>query len=404
MRLALLVCVLVAWAVPAATTSPATVRNGFIVYVHEAPRHPYPVGIWFVLDENMWTQQRVPFSREYTSSPHWSADGRRLVFRRESGVYAATYVPTLLPVPSFLRPRRIARLTTVDSLDWSPDGTSVVLAMNTRPRDRRFCTDLYTMRATGSELRRLTATPTCEANPAWSPDGLEIAFERADRVTTKIVIVDVLGRSPRTLGEGTFPAWARDGRSLGFLTREAIVIIDATTGSAERTLKPDLRFDTLEKGLAWSPDGARLVHGFHDLGEAKPVTHLAVIDADGTNSSRLTQQDTFPDMQPDWQPICDVYGTDGDDVLTGTPGDDLICALRGNDRIRAGGGDDTVLGGDGSDSIVGGPGADRLFGAAGDDRLYARDGEADVVNGGPGRDRLWSDDVDTVSEVEDRRG
>jgi Ca2+-binding RTX toxin-like protein len=182
------------------------------------------------------------------------------------------------------------------------------------------------------------------------------------------------------------------------------VIIDVSTGSVQRTLKPDLPYDTLEKGLAWSPDGAQLVHGFHDLGEAKPVTHLAIIDADATNSFRLTQQDTFPDMEPDWQPICTVYGTDGDDVLTGTPGDDLICGLRGNDRIRAGAGNDTVLGGDGSDSIVGGPGADRLFGAAGSDRVYARESEADVVNGGPGADRVWVDEIDTVVEVEDRRG
>jgi dipeptidyl aminopeptidase/acylaminoacyl peptidase len=404
MRLALVVCVVAAWAVPAATSSPATARNGFIVYVHEAPRHPYPVGIWFVLDENMWTQQRLPFAREYTSSPHWSADGRRLVFRRESGVYTARYVPTLLPVPSFARPQRIARLAAVDSLDWSPDGTSVVLAMDARPRRRRSCTDIYTMRANGSDLRRLTTTATCETNPAWSPDGLEIAFERADEMTTKIAIVDVLGRNPRTLGEGTSPAWAPDGRSLALLTREAIVIIEVSTGLVQRTLKPDLPYDTLEKGLAWSPDGARLVHGFHDLGEAKPVTHLAIIDADGTNSFRLTQQDTFPDMEPDWQPICDVNGTDGDDVLTGTPGDDLICALRGDDRIRAGAGNDTILGGDGNDRIHGGDGSDRLFGAAGNDRLYALDGMPDVANGGPGRDRFWGDQVDTVSEIEVRFG
>ena len=138
--------------------------------------------------------------------------------------------------------------------------------------------------------------------------------------------------------------------------------------------------------------------------ETFPAHSLAVIDADGTDSFQLTPQDTFPDMEPDWQPICTLYGTNGDDVLTGTPGDDLICGLRGNDIIRAGLGDDTVLGGDGNDIIQGRGGSDRLFGAAGDDRLYALDGLPDVVNGGPGRDRFWGDQVDTVSEVEDRRG
>jgi dipeptidyl aminopeptidase/acylaminoacyl peptidase len=276
--------------------------------------------------------------------------------------------------------------------------------MAPRRLERRFCTELYTMRTDRSELRRLTVTTACEANPAWSPDGLKIAFEQEGEETTEIVVVSHLGADRRVVGEGLFPAWSPDGRWLAFLTRDAIEIVDATTGSVQRTLTPDLRYDRLENGLAWAPDGARLVHGFRDLVETKPVTHLAVIDADGTDSVQLTPQDTHPDREPDWQPICDVYGTDDDDVLTGTPGDDLICALRGDDRIRAGGGNDTVLGGDGNDSLVGGAGADRLFGAAGYDRVYARDNEADVVNGGPGRDRLWGDEVDTVSEVEDRRG
>jgi hypothetical protein len=325
------------------------------------------------------------------------------MYVRPSGTYVADIAPTGTG-GAVIRNRRIARIYTELGLDWSPDGTSIVLAMDPRPRDRRSCADLYTMRTDGGLPRRITTTATCEANPAWSPDGLEIAFEQEDAVTTKIIVADPQGRDRRTLGEGTFPAWSPDGRSRAFLTRESIAIVDVATGSVQRTLTPDLRYDRLENGLTWSPDGMRLAHGFRDLQETFPLTHLAVIDADGINSFRLTPLDTFPDMEPDWQPICDVYGTDGDDMLTGTPGDDLICGLRGNDRIRAGTGNDTVLGGDGADSIVGGPGADRLFGAAGNDRLYARDTEPDVVNGGPGSDRLSGDDVDTVSEVEDRRG
>ncbi|HET9437043.1 MAG TPA: hypothetical protein VFO64_02495 [Gaiellaceae bacterium] len=180
--------------------------------------------------------------------------------------------------------------------------------------------------------------------------------------------------------------------------------MDSSTGALLGSLTPDLEYDRLQDGLAWSPDGTRLVHGFNDLQETKPVTHLAVIDVDGTDSFQVTPKDTFPDMEPDWQPICTVYGTDGDDVLVGTPEDDLICGLRGDDVIRGGPGDDTILAGDGNDSIHGGEGSDRLFGAAGDDRLYALDAQPDIVNGGPGRDRMWGDQDDTVTEVEERRG
>ena len=342
----------------------------------------------------------MPLGKEAAFTPRWSADGRRLLFARPSGIYAAATTGSG-PVPEIIRIRRVTRAYAEWGLDWSPDGTAVVFS---RLVHRRFCTDLYAMMADGARMRRLTASVECEQHPAWSPDGLRIAFEREGDLTTEIVISDVQGRVRRRLGEGAFPAWAPDGQSLAFLTEEAILVVDPDTGSIQRMLKPDVPYDRLENGLAWSPEGTRLVHGFHDLQETFPLTHLAVMNADGTDSFRLTTQDTFPDMEPDWQPICNLYGTDGDDVLVGTPGDDLICGLRGNDIIRAGLGDDTVLGGDGNDTIHGGGGSDRLFGAAGNDRVYALDGLPDVANGGPGRDRFWGDQVDTVSEMEDRRG
>ncbi|HJR96009.1 MAG TPA: hypothetical protein VJ807_11305 [Gaiellaceae bacterium] len=404
MRLAVLICILASWAVPAATSEPRTARNGSIVYVHQAPRNPNPLSIWVIVDESGFGIRRLFFGPKNMTSPHWSADGRRLVFQRDSGVYVATFETMRLSIPTDVPQRRIARFSIVNSVDWSPDGTSLVLAMNPHRLERRFCTELYTMRTDRSRLRRLTMTAACEANPAWSPDGLQIAFEAEGDERTEIVVVNLLGANRRVIGEGTFPAWSPDGRSLAFLTRDSIVVADAATGSVHRTLEPDVNYDELENGLTWSPDGMRLVHGFNDLTETKPVTHLAGIDVDGTDSFQLTPQDTFPDMEPDWQPVCTLYGTDGDDVLVGTPGDDLICGLRGEDVIRAGLGDDTILGGDGNDSIHGGGGSDLLFGAAGNDRVYALDGLPDVANGGPGRDRFWGDQVDTVSEVETRFG
>ena len=50
-----------------------------------------------------------------------------------------------------------------------------------------------------------------------------------------------------------------------------------------------------------------------------PLDHLALVDADGANVSQLTSTSTYRDSEPDWQPLCTQYGTNGDDVLTGTP-------------------------------------------------------------------------------------
>lgn len=369
-----------------------------IAYVHEGvDGRPH---IRVVVPGFSFATRRLQLSQEPAFGPRWSADGRRLLFARPSGIYVAETRNTG-NVVEVSRVRRISRFYTEWGVEWSPDGTSVAF---TREAERRFCTDLYTMRIDGSHQRRLTATPACEQHPAWSPDGLEIAFEHEDEVTTKIVVADLRGRNRRMLGEGTFPAWSPGGRSLAFLTTVGIAILDRQTGALEQTLMPESPYDELENGLTWSPDGERLAFGFHDPEETFPLTHLALIDAEGAGAERLTVSDTFPDSEPDWQPICTLYGTNGDDVLTGTPGDDLICGLRGDDRIRAGAGNDTILGGDGNDSIHGGGGSDLLFGAAGNDRVYALDGLPDVANGGPGRDRFWGDQVDTVSEVETKFG
>jgi Tol biopolymer transport system component len=398
MRLTLLavaaVCVIAATAAADVVQS----RSGLVAYGHrgadDRPR------IWLMLPDAYVRGRQLKLGRNGAVSPRWSGDGRRLLYATPSAIYIAE-LATTAPGGHVVRTRRVAPLYSEWGLDWSPDGTTIVY-----PQDvgTRHCTDLYTMRTDGSRARRLTSSVGCEQHPAWSPDGFEIAFEREDERRTEIVVTGVREGRQRVLGHGTFPAWSPDGRSLAFLAQETIQIVDSSTGALLGSLTPDLEYDRLQDGLAWSPDGTRLVHGFNDLQETKPVTHLAVIDVDGTDSFQVTPKDTFPDMEPDWQPICTVYGTDGDDVLVGTPEDDLICGLRGDDVIRGGPGDDTILAGDGNDSIHGGEGSDRLFGAAGDDRLYALDAQPDIVNGGPGRDRMWGDQDDTVTEVEERRG
>jgi dipeptidyl aminopeptidase/acylaminoacyl peptidase len=294
------------------------------------------------------------------------------------------------------------------AVDWSPD-TSIV-ALTKGDARKGFCTDLYTLRVGASAMQRLTATDGCEGHPAWSPDGTRIAFERQLEHETEIVVSDTNGHDAHVVGHGSFPSWSPDAHALAFLATapgefpplHEIEIVDPGKGASLSTLGPERPYGDVENGLTWSPDGLRLAFGFHDPQETFPLTHLATIDVDGSDSDRLTWITTLPDTDPDWQPLCTQYGTNGDDVLTGTPGDDVICGLRGNDRLRGLGGHDVLLGGDGDDILLGGAGDDWLFGAFGNDRIYARDGESDVVNGGPGVDRAWVDTVDQVSELERR--
>ena len=374
-------------------------RAGPIAYIHEGPAIPF--SLWVHAASAGGPFRRLRLGKANAWSPHWSSDGQRLGYLRANGIWVAD---TSDLGSHSIKTRRVAAARDAVDIDWTPDGTAMVVARG--DARNRYCSDLYAFRASEVDLARLTRSSSCERHPAWSPDGRHIAFENQFPETTDIVIADAQGNGARVVGRGSFPAWSPDARALAFLSSDQttpgheIVVVDVNTGAQQRRLTPEEPWSSVESGLSWSPDARRFVFGFLDPQETFPLDHLALINVDGADVAPLTSASTYRDSEPDWQPLCTQYGTNGDDVLTGTSGDDVICGLRGNDRLRGLGGHDVLLGGDGDDILVGGSGQDWLFGAFGNDRLYARDGEADVVNGGPGVDRAWVDTVDQVSELE----
>ncbi len=120
----------------------------------------------------------------------------------------------------------------------------------------------------------------------------------------------------------------------------------------------------------------------------------------------------------------DLYGGDGDDVLTGNSaanyfhgndGDDTIRGLGGEDNLHGGYGSDDLYAGDGDDTVYAGPdadyadggiGADAMYGDTGDDSLYgnygidvifAEEGN-DLLRGGPDLDHLHGGDGGDVCD------
>lgn len=95
-----------------------------------------------------------------------------------------------------------------------------------------------------------------------------------------------------------------------------------------------------------------------------------------------------------WGPAhCDVFGTDGPDVLHSSDEGDVLCGFGGRDELVGDDGDDTLLGGRGDDVMRGGNGADVLRGGDGRDVIHGGDGR-DVVAGGRGSDFMDGDDGD----------
>jgi Ca2+-binding RTX toxin-like protein len=88
-------------------------------------------------------------------------------------------------------------------------------------------------------------------------------------------------------------------------------------------------------------------------------------------------------------PSANLFGGDGNDILTGGSGNDLLFGQGGNDTLMGMGGDDQLFGGGGNDVLSGGTGDDQVFGQAGDDRMIWNPGDGtDLNEGGAGNDTV----------------
>ena len=94
---------------------------------------------------------------------------------------------------------------------WSPHGDQIAFMSN-----RTEGWHLYTMRADGSDVQRLTAGPSPDS-PSWSPDGAQLAFERDGQIEA----IRADGSERRILPTGieacAQPVWCPDGERIAFV-------------------------------------------------------------------------------------------------------------------------------------------------------------------------------------------
>lgn len=259
--------------------------------------------------------------------PTWSSDGSRLAYGAGGVLYTV-----------------------------APDGTqkhrypaSHALAPAWRPHSDDLAY-LTTNGATNTDLwvaGELWARDVVD-QPAWSPDGTQLAVARDDGVY--IVTSPGVERRLATVREPRFAVWSHDGTRLAYIANAKLYETDVAAGirsTRSVPIGPGERpsWNTLDQypsPYAWSPSLPARKIGIG--GRPGCPGHTVLVE----NGRALTGS-------------CLVSGTPGADVIEGTP-------LWG-------------------DVIVGG---------AGNDRIHANDGHTDRVNCGPGRDTVWADRSDRL--------
>jgi TolB protein len=243
---------------------------------------------------------RRRLTRGYTGdwSPAWSPDGGWIVFTRDSRLFRVRTDGTGLQL-----------LGKGDAADWSPNGKRIVFTVHAAFGGR----DIYTMRADGTDRRRLTVSAADEYAPAWSPGGTRIAYTRG--FERDVWVMDADGRNKRRLiPDAAAPSWSPHGTLVSFTrtrtaafpggdSREVTTIYSRPadgSAPARRLLTPEFDLD-----VEASPDGTKIAYT-----SVRPfsTSGVYVSDVDGSNEAFLHAGEG-----PDWSP-------DGTKILLGSVG------------------------------------------------------------------------------------
>jgi len=165
---------------------------------------------------------------------------------------------------------QIIPLTTMQGKEFhpafSPDGLRIAYAASGETGEN---TDIYVQAINGSQVMRLTTNPAEDVSPAWSPDGSRIAWLRMGKQETAIFVSPSMGGVHGKVAD-LFPAridvvgrqldWSPDGNWLATSDKPSdgqpfrIVLIGARDGSKhELTLPPEKIIGDVSP--AFSPDG-----------------------------------------------------------------------------------------------------------------------------------------------------
>jgi len=188
---------------------------------------------------------------------------------------------------------------------FSPDGNQIAFAFG---GEKDKC-GIYTVMVDSDKPLRLT-TGAGDAFPSWSPDGRRVAFYRFSEQGTAIYAVPALGGMEQRLHTGFAGPWASgldwspDGKVLAFSesrkdeNRAWIMLLSLADSVIHPLTSPSNQ--EYDSAPAFSPDGSKVV--FIRGVVAGVVSDLYVVSAKGGTPKQLTFDKTWIFGAPTWTP------------------------------------------------------------------------------------------------------
>nr|MDQ6943196.1 hypothetical protein [Candidatus Eremiobacteraeota bacterium] len=185
-------------------------------------------------------------------------------------VFALT-VPSAAAAAATFTPDDEARIVGLSSPVFAPDGghIAVVRTIQDTKADKSH-TALVTVDVATGALRALTAKVEGIAQPAYSPDGKQLAFLSFDKNHQRqIQLMTAAGGTARAVTKVKFGvqqfAWRPDGRALAYITQD----------------DPPAR-------IAQHRDFIEITNDDYLSRSNDPPSHLWLVNADGSGARRLT--------------------------------------------------------------------------------------------------------------------
>lgn len=211
----------------------------------------------------------------------FSPNGRRMVFDRRACPDGCHYNVGVVSSGGSHRRLLTRRRHGFDTnFGFSPDGHRIGFV--------RGFGDIYVVGTHGRHKKRLThyAPGVAVTDRSFSPDSRSVYFhkfvagQQAGSSDT-ICVVTISSRQESCLGEGSYPRWAPDGRSILFTDPSASGIYTMKPDGSDRTL---LISGSRVRPLEFSPDGKHFAY----LRETRTGRKVYVAKSDGTQRRTIT--------------------------------------------------------------------------------------------------------------------